>query len=408
MSDSGLSGVETDAAVDRPLLTHGGGAGLSIRAEALPSAISALVFMVVAGAFAVFASSNRSFGFIDIVLIVAFALLARLEYPTGVGSAVPAQLVFVPMLFIMPLRFVPLAICAGSLLSLTIPLLQRRRPNLCPNALGACWFALVPAVLLYWAGEKPFSWSHWPLYIVVFAASSLTDLSQTALYERFVGGVPFRRLAFVLLTVYAFDALLTPIAMLAAADGGYAFLALLPFTGVLYLLGHERRGRLSAQSEAMRLDKLAHLDELTRVANRRSFERRLAMEQARARRTGAGLSLCLLDLDRFKHYNDTLGHPAGDDLLRRVAAAWSDVLRPEALLARIGGEEFGVILPEASPSAAEAIALRLRAATPREITFSTGIACWNGEESIAELIERADAALYQAKSEGRDRLVLSA
>ncbi len=123
------------------------------------------------------------------------------------------------------------------------------------------------------------------------APRALTDLSQTALYERFVGGVPFRRLALVLITVYAFDALLTPIAMLAASDGGYSFLALLPFTGVLYLLGQERRGRLSAQNEAMRLDKLAHVDELTRVANRRSFERRLAMEQARARRAGHGLSV---------------------------------------------------------------------------------------------------------------------
>ncbi|HWB22829.1 MAG TPA: GGDEF domain-containing protein, partial [Gaiellaceae bacterium] len=346
-------------------------------------------------------------GFIDIVLIVAFAALTRLEYPTGVGSAVPAQLVIVPMLFLMPLRLFPLAVSVASLLSLGFTLAQRRRPNLCPNALGACWFALPPVLLLLWDGEKPFSWSHWPFYVLVFASLSLTDLTQTALYERFVGGVAFRRLVFVLVTVYAFDALLTPIAMLAASVGGYSFLALLPFTGVLYLLGHERRGRLTAQSEATRLEKLAHIDELTRVANRRSFERRLAVEQARARRSGSGLNVCLLDLDRFKNYNDTYGHQAGDDLLRRVAAAWTEVLRPEALLARIGGEEFALILPDTASASAEGVAARLRAATPREITFSIGIACWNGEETIADLIGRADTALYQAKSEGRDRAVLS-
>src|SRR5581483_2377928 len=194
--------------------------------------------------------------------------------------------------------------------------------------------------------------------------------------------------------------LLTPVGMLAASEGGFAFLGLLPFTVVLWLLSRERDSRLDAET-------LARLDDLTGAANRRSFEDRLAVEQARAGRSGSELSICMLDLDHFKIYNDTFGHPAGDDLLRRVTESWTSALRPEALLARLGGEEFGLILPDASPDAAETVIERLRRVTPVEVTFSAGIAAWDGEESLTEVVQRADAALYRAKSEGRDRFVLT-
>jgi diguanylate cyclase (GGDEF)-like protein len=321
---------------------------------------------------------------------------------------VPAQLAFVPMLFLMPLRVVPLAVGGVCLLTSAVAAATGNRPHLCPNAFGACWFALPPAAILLVAGERPFAWHDWPLYVAAFAAQCLVDLVQAAAYERYVNGARMRPLVEVLGTVYAFDALLTPIAMLAALEGGYSFLALLPFTGVLYLLGRERRSRLSAQSEADRLEQLAHLDPLTHTPNRRDFDRRLATERALAERSGVSLSVCLLDLDHFKRYNDSFGHPAGDDLLRRVAGAWTRTLRAEALLARIGGEEFGLILPGATLEAAEAIVERLRGVTPREVTFSAGLAAWDHEETIAALTERADAALYRAKREGRDRFVLAA
>ena len=400
MSATGLLWPAGDAvAVERE---HGLAPGL------VAAGASALVFVASAAAFAAFVPSTRSFGGVDLVLVVTFALRARLEYPGAAGSAVPAQLAFVPMLFLMPLRFVPLAVCAGSLLATAASLVNGKRPTLCPNALGAAWFALPPVVVFALAGEQPFAWRHWPLYTAAFAAQSAVDLVQTVLYERAAHGLAVRPLLGVLGIVYSFDALLTPVALLAARSGGYAFLALLPFTGVLYLLGIERRSRLDAQSEADRLDALAHLDDLTRAPNRRSFDQRLVAEQARAGRSGSNLSVCLLDLDRFKRYNDRLGHPAGDDLLRRVTAAWAGTLRSEALLARIGGEEFGLILPDASPGAARVVVERLRRVTPREITFSAGIAGWREGETIEDLIARADAALYRAKDEGRDRFVLAA
>lgn len=380
----------------------------SPRTAVLLSAVLTLAFVAAASAFAVLASSTRQLGFADVLLVVAFAWLVGLDYPVGAGAAVPAQLAFVPMLFVLPLRFVPLAACAGLLLSLTVTLARGKRPHLCPNAFGACWFALPPAAILLLAGEQPFAWRHWPIYAAAFIAQSLTDLMLTVFYERFVNRVSVRSLLEVLGTVYAFDALLTPVAFLAAGGGPYAFLALLPLTGVLHALGRERRSRLDTQSEAERLDTLAHVDDLTSAANRRSFDQRLTVEVARARRSGSSLSVCALDLDHFKRYNDTFGHPAGDELLRRVTASWSATLRPEAMLARIGGEEFGLILPAAQLRVAEVIVERLRAATPHEVTFSAGVAVWDGTETIADLVARADGALYRAKSDGRNRLVVAA
>jgi diguanylate cyclase (GGDEF)-like protein len=113
----------------------------------------------------------------------------------------------------------------------------------------------------------------------------------------------------------------------------------------------------------------------------------------------------MLDLDFFKHFNDERGHQAGDRLLKQGAAAWVNELRASDTLARYGGEEFTVALPGCTLFNAKDIVERLRAAMPEGSTVSAGVACWNGRESAEELVGRADAALYEAKRLGRDRLV---
>jgi diguanylate cyclase (GGDEF)-like protein len=364
------------------------------------TAISSIPYLAIAIGLAVFAHSSRAFTTVDVVALVTFSAVIRLEYRVGVGSAVAGQLIFVPLLFLMPLNLIPLGVCIGSVLGTGILAFTGQKPTLCPNAFGTSWFTLPPVLLLMATGEKPFAWHSWPLYAAAVALQSLADLGPAAIYERVVNNTQLRPLAGVLATVYGFDVLLTPVGMLAAAEGGFAFLALVPFMAVLWLLSREREGRLEAEV-------LALLDELTGAANRRSFEDRLVVEQARAGRSGGELSICMLDLDHFKVYNDTFGHPAGDDLLRRVVEVWAAALRPESLLARLGGEEFGVILPDASPEAAEVVVERLRSVTPSEVTFSAGIATWDGRESLTEVVQRADAALYRAKSLGRDRFVLT-
>jgi diguanylate cyclase (GGDEF)-like protein len=160
------------------------------------------------------------------------------------------------------------------------------------------------------------------------------------------------------------------------------------------------------QDQAGRLESIAYLDGLTGIPNRRSWDAELERRLAVVRRTGGVLVVGILDLDHFKHYNDLFGHPAGDRLLRGAAALWQSQLRAGDLIARYGGEEFGVILHCRLHDAA-GVMDRLRDVTPEDQTFSAGLALWTGEESAEQLTARADAALYAAKRDGRDRFMVT-
>jgi diguanylate cyclase (GGDEF)-like protein len=151
---------------------------------------------------------------------------------------------------------------------------------------------------------------------------------------------------------------------------------------------------------------LAASDPLTGLPNRRRWDEEAARMVARAERTGEPLTIALMDLDRFKAYNDASGHQAGDRLLKEASATWRDQLRAGDLLARWGGEEFAVALPGAAAEQAVPVLERLRAATPNGQTASVGVAAFVPGASLAQLVEQADQALYRAKSKGRDCLEL--
>lgn len=164
------------------------------------------------------------------------------------------------------------------------------------------------------------------------------------------------------------------------------------------------------------LERLSQIDGLTGIANRRGFDDALDRAVRRARRTGQPLSLLLVDIDHFKELNDTLGHPAGDAALRRLAAVLREtVRRPYDTVSRYGGEEFGVILPDTDADGAGHIGETLRAAVSAaglahpaqpHITVSLGCATLAGEAvNPVELVAQADAALYRAKRAGRNRLM---
>jgi diguanylate cyclase len=157
------------------------------------------------------------------------------------------------------------------------------------------------------------------------------------------------------------------------------------------------------QTEQVR--ELARRDELTGLPNRRAWSDELPRVLEQARHSGLPVSVCMVDLDHFKAYNDTHGHQTGDLLLREAAAAWMDRLRRTDVLARYGGEEFIVLLPGTNLQLACEIMERVRPATPGAQTFSCGVATWDTTETSEELIARADAALYEAKNSGRDRIV---
>jgi diguanylate cyclase (GGDEF)-like protein len=158
------------------------------------------------------------------------------------------------------------------------------------------------------------------------------------------------------------------------------------------------------------VERLARTDALTGLANRRTLHEALHREIARAERPGECLSLIMADLDHFKSVNDQYGHPAGDQALVRAAAVFGNQLRPYDLAARYGGEEFVLLLPGTSTAGAIAIAQRIRqevaklevSGCPRQITVSLGVASWIRGETPEEFVARADRALYNAKSIGRN------
>ncbi len=167
---------------------------------------------------------------------------------------------------------------------------------------------------------------------------------------------------------------------------------------VTHARGQEReRDRLLAQ-----LDELAHTDALTGLANRRAWQSELGRGLARARRTGESVSVALVDIDGFKAVNDMHGHPGGDSLLIRVARSWSDVLRPDDVLARIGGDEFAVLMPGCSHPEAADLSTRLQVQMPSPYSCSIGLATWEPPETPDQLMGRADDALYDAKRDRHD------
>jgi diguanylate cyclase (GGDEF)-like protein len=160
------------------------------------------------------------------------------------------------------------------------------------------------------------------------------------------------------------------------------------------------------QRRTISLQQQLRLDPLTGAGNRTAWDEALTRELARARRTQDPICLAVIDLDHFKRVNDQFGHAAGDALLRACVQGWQEALRPGDPLARMGGEEFAVLLPACSVAEALTVVERLRAAVPGKATCSAGLAQWDGQESPAQWLERADAALYRAKEQGRDRCVL--
>ena len=172
-----------------------------------------------------------------------------------------------------------------------------------------------------------------------------------------------------------------------------------------------RRNRLLKRHGQI-IQELVHTDQLTHVANRRGLDTQLLSEIDRAGRKHRPLSVVMADIDHFKKVNDRYGHPVGDIVLRQVADILRDSARSMDCVTRYGGEEFVMLLPESPLEMARNVAERIRQRVeaqsfgqiPYPITLSLGVVQWREEEDAEQLLARVDAALYQSKQQGRNRV----
>lgn len=177
------------------------------------------------------------------------------------------------------------------------------------------------------------------------------------------------------------------------------------------------RRRLEEKHAALlaRLEQQAMTDPLTEIANRRAFEAAAAQMMASARRRGSPVAVGIADIDHFKKINDEHGHPTGDAVLRAIVRRIRETARATDFLARIGGEEFGLLLPDTADETAVGVAQRIREAIAAEpirtdegkalpVTISIGLATLAPGMPLHDALARADCALYQAKNNGRNRV----
>lgn len=182
------------------------------------------------------------------------------------------------------------------------------------------------------------------------------------------------------------------------------------------------RNVMMAHFQFLMMENLSTTDTLTKVANRREFDRQFSTEIAKAKRAGSALGLIVIDIDCFKQYNDHCGHPAGDTCIKKVAKALNSQLkRPADLLARVGGEEFAVLLPDCDQEALELVSKRLiegvsalkikhkTSPVADYVTISAGAVLNTTDQltNFTQMYKSADQALYEAKGSGKNRVVFS-
>ena len=277
-------------------------------------------------------------------------------------------------------------------------------------------YILVPCIL----GTVALNWIFYfapaanPLILVAWVVSMLF-IAGLAGFAAVFGMSALMALGYLIVS-FLFVERGEPISLRYNAIVAVSFLALGAYTGVIF--ERLRRDRVERRELRQQLSRLAFTDPLTDLPNRRHFEEVMNAEIARISRYGGICSIAMIDVDHFKNYNDTLGHPAGDEVLRRLASLMKDHIRNTDFLARYGGEEFALLMVNTPRKEAIQAVQRIIDAVedhpfPDEhvqpgghLTISAGIASApdDGTEPAA-IIRASDVALYDAKRRGRNRVI---
>ena len=344
-----------------------------------------------------------------VLLVLVYALVARVDFEIGSGSLVPTQLLLVPMLFVLPTAILPLAVAAGLVLAASVDVARGTvHISRLLVSLVYSWHAVGPALVLVAVGIEQPSWDVWPWLLLALAAEFAFDL-LSALVREVVGvGVKVRLVLAGLGQVAVMDVLLTPVAFLAAleaADTPAAALAVVPLALLFQFLAFERRGRIDRTvrlSDAVQqADRAARTDVMTGLPNRLRWEEELVRAAALER-----VTVVIADVDGLKMVNDTLGHHLGDALIRAAAATLAEGLAGRRyLLARLGGDEFGCLVYDLADDGVEPLVVELREAFSRTTPLPEGIpvtACVGAcarppAPSLAAAIDDADRQMNEDK-----------
>jgi diguanylate cyclase (GGDEF)-like protein len=303
-------------------------------------------------------------------------------------------------------RSLGLLYAAGATMALATVALSHTPRDHVAGVAATATLGYPPALLLLLAGGRL---PRWALHALLAAGAVLISVGG---YFAGVGTASTTAaMLYVWVSVFAFYFFQRREALAHLGVIGAAYALLLGIQGVpaavaqwCFVLGTSFVVGAMVGSLVAKVRAVAGTDSLTGLPNRRAWEEALARECARSARLGTPLCVGLLDLDGFKGVNDEAGHQGGDRILKELAAAWSQALRANDILARYGGDEFALIFPDCEPEQAAQILARLRAAAP-EHPFSVGLAPLRRDRSPDDLVGDADAALYGAKRTGRARVV---
>lgn len=342
--------------------------------------------------------------------VAAYAIVSRVEFEVGQGSGVPTELVLVPLLFALPPQLAPACVAVGLVLGSVPDIVQRRLHGARIFVLlSSSWHAVGPALVLWQLAPHTPQISAWPVYLLALAAQFAFDFGSVSTRQWLGRGTDPRSLFGGYVWVLAVDTLLAPVGLLAALQARtdpLAPLLLAPLIVLLRFFAADRRKRIDRSLELGRAyvgaREAARTDALTGIPNRLVWDELL--DDLVASPVRRPFTILLVDVDNLKVANDTRGHSFGDRIICATARTLGSALGENGVVARIGGDEFGILAPSTDAAAAAELVARIRRAIADHaaldgfpLSASIGYASSATAASVGDTLAAADASMYERK-----------